>query len=173
MSFINPFSPPACVEMKHPLHRRRNISGFWTYVCCTEEGFPSSTDSRVCALGVQAGLQRTLPRVLLPGVQRAVQPLLRPVRILSQRHVHRPDQPHVCLCGQPPRMVRVPPQPLRCVCILLVLVLVALIPHNRSHLWEFGSAICGSSVGLASLTLVFIKLKHLLLITVGLCVPEE
>lgn len=60
----------------------------------------------VCRL--QAGLQRTLQRVLLPRVQGVVQPVLRPLWVLSQRHVHRPDQPHVSLCGQPPWMVSAP-----------------------------------------------------------------
>lgn len=55
---------------------------------------------------LQVGLQWTLQRVLLPGFQGAVQPLLWSVWVLSQRHLHRPDQPHVRLRRQSPRMVR-------------------------------------------------------------------
>lgn len=57
---------------------------------------------------LQTGLQWTLQRVFLLGVQRTVQPVLRPFWIFSQWHVHGPDQPHVCLCRQPPWMVRFP-----------------------------------------------------------------
>lgn len=57
---------------------------------------------------LQVGLQWTLQRVFLFGVQRTLQPLLRPFWIFSQWHIHCPDQPHVSLCGQPPWMVTLP-----------------------------------------------------------------
>ena len=40
-------------------------------------------------------MQWSIARVLLPDLTRALQPLLRPVRVLSGRHVHRSDKPSV------------------------------------------------------------------------------
>lgn len=59
-----------------------------------------------CMCMLQVGLQWAFQGVLLLSIQGAVQPLLRSVWILCQRHLHRSDQPHVRLCRQSPRMVR-------------------------------------------------------------------
>lgn len=91
---------------------------------------------------LQAGLQWTLQRVFLSGVQRTVQPLLRPVWIFSQWHVHRPDQPHVRLRRQPPWMVTFPyisavPAVLNCLLffIELSLLLQLLLKCSSCLLW--------------------------------------
>ena len=55
---------------------------------------------------LQAGLRRAVARVLLPAVARALQPLLRPVRVLGQRHLHRPDQPRLKLRRELADLVR-------------------------------------------------------------------
>ena len=57
-------------------------------------------------LPLQPGLQWSFARVLLPFVSGALQPLLRTLRVLRQWHLHRADQPHVCICRKPSWMVR-------------------------------------------------------------------
>lgn len=54
---------------------------------------------------VQAWLQWTFQRIFFLGIKRTFQPVLRTVRVLGQWHLHCPDQPHVRICRQPPRMV--------------------------------------------------------------------
>lgn len=67
----------------------------------------ASEGQAVRAVGWRGGprLRRPEPGVLLPSVARTLQPVLRPVRVLRERHVHGARVTHVGLRRQSPRMV--------------------------------------------------------------------
>lgn len=51
-------------------------------------------------------LRRLIQRILLLTLKRTLQPLLRTIRILRQRYLHRSNIPDVRVRRQPPRLVR-------------------------------------------------------------------
>lgn len=63
-----------------------------------QEGASEGQALRAVGRGRGPGLRRAEPGVLLPAVTRAVQPVLRPVRVLRQRHVHGPRVADVGVC---------------------------------------------------------------------------